>query len=102
MKEEPNVYDLLKIFSENEHQYLLVGIGLEVNVADLEISQMLTMDKLITVFRRWREGNKDVTWAKIDEICKGHKANFGRVHYNLQQYLSSQEAHEKYLKKPDK
>lgn len=102
MKKEPNVYHLLKIFQNNEHQYSLVGIGLEVNTADLLPLSQMTMNNLSTVFERWKTKNKDVTWGKIEKICQDFKDNLGRVQYNLQEYLSSQEAHEEYLKKPDK
>lgn len=103
MKKEPNDRDLLKIFKDDGHQYSLVGTGLAVNVVDLgQRPQMSTMDNLIIVFQRWRAGNKDVTWGKIEEICEDHKDDLGRVQYNLREYLSSQEAHKEYSKKPDK
>ena len=102
MKKEPNVYHLLRIFKSYEHQYSLVGLGLEVNTADLLPLPQMTTNNLITVFERWRTKNKDVTWGKIKEICQDFKDNLGRVQDNLQEYLSSQEAHEEYLKKPDK
>lgn len=102
MKKEPNVYHLLKIFKNNEHQYSLVGIGLEVYTADLLPLPHMTMSNLSTVFDRWKTKNKDVTWGKIEEICKDFDKDLGRVHYNLQDYLSSQEAHDKYSKEPDK
>ena len=102
MKKEPNVYHLLRIFKNYEHQYSLVSIGLEVNTADLLPLPQMTTNNLITVFERWRTKNKDVTWGKIKEICQDFKDSLGRVQDNLQEYLSSQEAHEEYLKKPEK
>lgn len=102
MKKEPNVYHLLKIFKNNEHQYSLVGIGLEVYTGDLLSLPQMTMNNLSIVFERWKTKNKDVTWGKIEKICQDFKDELGRVRSNLQEYLSSQEAHEEYLKKPDK
>ena len=101
MKKEPDNADLLKIFSKNEHHYLLVGICLAVNVVDLLPLPQMTTDNLITVFQRWKERNKDVTWGKIAKVCEDHKDKLGQVRSNLLEYLSSQEVHEKYLEKPD-
>ena len=100
MKKKPDDADLLKIFSNNEHHYLLVGICLAVNVADLLQLPQMTTNNLIIVFQRWKERNKGVTWGKIAKVCEDHKDKLGKVLSNLLEYLSSQEAHEKYLEKP--
>ena len=101
MKKEPDCGDLLKIFSDYDHQYLLVGVGLAVNVADLQPLPQMTTNNLITVFQRWKAGNKDVTWGKIAKICEDYKEKLGKVQSDLRKYLSSEEAHDKYLEKPD-
>ena len=101
MKKVPDLADLLKIFSDYDHQYLLVGIGLDVDTADLLPLPQMTTNNLITVFQRWKAGNKDVTWGKIARICEDYKKQLGQVQSVLQQYLSSEEAHDKYLDKPD-
>ena len=100
MKREPDTADLLKIFSGYEYQYSVVGIVLSVNVADLLPLPQMTTNNLITVFQRWKDRNEDVTWGKISKVCEDHKAKLGRVLSNLLEYLSSQEAHEKYLEEP--
>ena len=101
MKKEPDDADLLKIFSNNEHHYSVVGTCLSVNVADLLPLPQMTTNNLITVFQRWKAGNKDVTWEKIVKVCEAYKEKLGQVLSNLLEYLSSQEAHEKYLKKSE-
>ena len=101
MKKKPDNADLMKIFRNNEHHYKLVGTCLDVGVADLLPLPQMTTDNLITVFQRWKDRNEDVTWEKIAKVCEDHKDELGQVQSNLLEYLSLQEAHEKYLEKPD-
>lgn len=97
MKKEPHEHNLLIIFKDYEHEYSRVGTGLSVNVADLKNDQ----NPILTVFQRWKAANKEVTWQKIADICDSHPDHLGKVKSNLLTYLSSQEAHDKYLDTQD-
>ena len=92
MKKEPDNYNLLIIFKDYEHQYKLVGTGLGVYVADLKDDPERPINPLHTVFQRWKDGNNEVTWGKILEVCANFSRDLGRVHLKLQEYLSSQKA----------
>ena len=101
MKKEPDNDDLLKIFKGFEDKYKVVGTGLGVKVTDLQYDPDNSKTTLITVFSRWKEANSEVTWGKIAEVCDSFKEQLGRVQSNLLHYLSSRDAHDKYLDQKD-
>ena len=100
MKKEPDNDDLLKIFEGFEDKYDVVGTGLHVKVTDLQYNPNNPKATLITVFNKWKAANNEVTWVKIAEVCD-HSTELGRVKSDLLKYLSSQDAHDKYLDKQD-
>ena len=95
----PKDVDLLKIFEGCEHKYGLIGVSLEVKVADIKYDAEARKDSLRLVFERWGERNKDVTWKRIIQVCEKFPDEFGRVKSDLEKYLSSEKAREKYLDK---
>ena len=50
------------------------------------------------MFQRWKDNDNEVTWGKILDVCDDF--SLGRTRRNI--YLSSEEAHDKYLDRPDK
>ena len=99
MKKEPKNVDLLKIFDGCEHQYRMIGDSLEVKVTGIKYDAEAPKDSLRLVFERWREKAKDVTWKRIMQVCEDFSDEFGRVQSDLEEYLSSEKAREKYLGK---
>ena len=99
LKEEPKDDDLLKIFEGCEHKYELIGVSLEVTVAGIKYDSEASKNSLLFVFKRWREKDEDVTWKRIMQVCEKFPNEFGRVKSNLEKYLSSEKAREKYLDK---
>ena len=97
LKKEPKDVDLLKLFDGCEHQYGLIGAGLEVKVAGIIYDAVAPKNSLKLVFDRWRNKNKDVTWKRIMQVCEDFPDDFGRVKSKLEEYLSSEEARKKYL-----
>ena len=95
----PKDTDLLRIFNGCEHHYGLIGTDLEVKVADIKYDADTAKDSLRLVFERWRERNRDVTWKRIIQVCEKFPDEFGRVKSDLDKYLSSEKAREKYLDK---
>ena len=101
MRKKPDNDDLLKIFEYFEDKYKVVGTGLGVKVTDLQYDPDNSETTLITVFNRWKTENNEVTWGKIAEVCDSFKVQLGGVKSNLLEYLSSRDAHDKYLDKKD-
>ena len=98
MKKEPKNVDLLKIFDGFEQQYKLIGDSLDVRVKDIRYDTVVPEDSLRSVFDNWRKKpKKDVTWERIMQVCEDFPGEFGRVKSKLEEYLSSEEAREKYL-----
>ena len=97
MKKEPKIVDLLKIFDGYGDQYKMIGISLEVKVTDIKYNAEAPEDSLLIVFQRWTKKDDDVTWKRIIQVCKDFPDKFGRVKSDLDKYLSSVEACEKYL-----
>ena len=96
MKEPKNV-DLLKLFNDNEHHYQIIGDSLDINVTGIKYDPEAPKNCLRLVFQKWRDKSKDVTWEMIKQVCEDFPNEFGQVKSNLQQYLSSEKACEKYL-----
>ena len=100
MKKKPDNDDLLKIFEGFEDKYNVVGSGLGLKVTDLQYNPDNPKTTLITVFDRWKAANNEVTWGKIAEVCERY-AELGGIKSNLLEYLSSRDAHDKYLDRQD-
>ena len=92
MKKEPKDADLFVVFKDYENQYTLIGSGLDVNVAGIRYDPEDPTECLRLVFWRWKQKNRNVTWEKIEQICKKFPDRLGKVHSNLQKYLSSDDA----------
>ena len=99
LNKEPKIVDLLKIFDGSEHHYKIIGDSLEVKVTDISYDAKAPEDSLRLVFDRWREKNKDVTWKRIKQVCEDFPDKFGRVKSDLEEYLSSKKACERYFDK---
>lgn len=103
MKKKPDNNDLLKIFEGFEDKYKVVGTGLGLIVRDLQYNPDNPKDTLITLFGRWKDRkatNNEVTWEKIAEVCECYP-ELGGIKSNLLKYLSSRDAHDKYLERQD-
>ena len=98
MKKEPRDFDILRIFKNYENSYNILGKGLDVNVNDLTYNPKDPTEALLLVLSRWRAANIDVTWEKIEKVCLAGSERLGKVLSNLREYLSTKEAHDKYLK----
>uniref|UniRef100_A0A1X7UFM0 C-terminal of Roc (COR) domain-containing protein n=1 Tax=Amphimedon queenslandica TaxID=400682 RepID=A0A1X7UFM0_AMPQE len=95
---KPEKDDLMKLFIDSAAHYMIIGIGLSVNVADLTPLPNLTITNLIQVFQRWSDSNNDFTWAKILKVCKNFPNQLGKAEADLKKFLSSPDARDKYLK----
>ena len=69
--------------------YSLIGLGLDVNVADLQPLPSMTTTNLTTVFQRWIDSNKDVTWGKLLQVCDDFSNDLGRMKADIQKFLAS-------------
>ena len=99
MKKEPDLSDLVKIFQGHEHQYMEIGTLLNVHCVDLQHSPQSDGQKLVTMFQRWKNKYEDVTWEEIVDLSE----NLFGSHLlgDIVKFLSSREAHDKYLDRPD-
>ena len=70
-------------------QYSLIGIGLGVGVSDLLPLPTMTTANLTTVFQRWIDSNKDVTWGKLLQVCDDFPSELGKTKADIQKFLSS-------------
>ncbi|XP_019863087.1 PREDICTED: uncharacterized protein LOC109591929 [Amphimedon queenslandica] len=95
---KPETDDLMKLFIDSAAHYMIIGIGLSVNVTDLTPLPHLTILNLIQVFQRWSDSNNDVTWAKILKVCQDFPNQLGKAEADINKFLLSPEARDKYLK----
>ena len=77
---------------------MTIGTALKVEVDDLLPNPQSTTNNLIQVFQRWIDSDNDVTWRKILQVCKDHSDKLGKVKSDMERFLSSDRAHEEYLK----
>ena len=101
MKKVPKDADLFVVFKDYEHNFKLIGSGLEVKVAGIKYDPEDPTECLRLVFANWREKNEDVTWKKISEVCDDFPDKFGKAQSNLREHLSTKRVYEKYIDKPD-
>ena len=67
--------------------YSLIGIGLDVDVSDLQPLPTMTTSNLTTVFQRWIASNKDVTWEKLLQVCDDFPDQLGKMKAEIQKFL---------------
>ena len=79
----------MQVFTPSASQYCIIGIGLDVAVADLIPLPNLTLKNLEAVFQRWIDSGKDVTWEKLLEVCDDFPDQLSRAKANLEKFLSS-------------
>ena len=94
---KPQMDDLLRLFNSSDFHYSTIGTALEVDVRDLLHNAMSASDKLILVFQRWIDSNKNVTWKKILQVCEDFSEQLGLVEANVKGFLLSNGARDKYL-----
>ena len=100
MRKEPDLSDLVKIFQDHEHQYMPIGVCLEVDIGVLQSLPQSETRKLLIVFQKWKDEHKEATWEKIVVLCDD--LSLGKARHDIMKFLSSEEAHEKYLERLDK
>ena len=81
--------NLMQVFTPAASHYPIIGIGLNVAVADLIPLPNLTLQNLESVFQRWIDLGKDVTWEKLLEVCDDFPDQLGRAKADLEKFLSS-------------
>ena len=101
MDKEPKLKDLHRLFKGSAAHYSTIGTALDVEVDDLVHSPMSASDKLRSVFKRWIESNKGVTWRNALQVCKDYPNHLGKAEADLKQFLSSPSAHSLYDASPD-
>ena len=97
LKKGPLQGDLMKIFSIASDHYAIIGVGLDIRVADLMQLSNMTDDLLWHVFHKWISSDKNVTWEKILKVCDDYP-ELGRAKDKLEKFLLSEEA-QKYLQR---
>ena len=77
---------------------MIIETALDVQVDDLMHSEKSASDKLILVFQRWIDSNKEVTWEKVIQVCKDYPDKLGQVKAEVEKFLSSDRARDEYFK----
>ena len=98
LDKKPQMNDLHRLFKGSSSHYSTIGTALDVQVNDLLHSPMSASDKLILVFQRWIDSDNDVTWRNILQVCEDYPEELGRVKSDVERFLSSARARNKYLK----
>ena len=77
----------MRACAPSANHYLIIGIGLDVNVADLQPLPTMTISNLTIVFQRWIDSNKDVTWGKLLQVCDDFPDQLGKMKADIQNFL---------------
>uniref|UniRef100_A0A1X7SZ40 Ubiquitin-like modifier-activating enzyme Atg7 N-terminal domain-containing protein n=1 Tax=Amphimedon queenslandica TaxID=400682 RepID=A0A1X7SZ40_AMPQE len=72
LDKEPKLKDLHRLFDSSAAHYSTIGTALDVEVDNLLHSPLSASDKLRTVFKRWIESNKEVTWRNALQVCEDY------------------------------
>ena len=75
------------IFVSSAHHYMLIGTGLDVNVADLMPTPDTAQTSIITVFQRWFDANRDVNWDTLIKLCDRYPNQLGKAKSELLAYI---------------
>ena len=102
MKKEPDLLDIYKVFTGYEAQYFLVGEGLNVTTRDITYNPHKPREALSIVFQRWKDKDEEVTWDRLIEVCETFSNELGKVLSDIQRFLKTQKAYDRYFKKPDR
>ncbi|XP_019855679.1 PREDICTED: uncharacterized protein LOC100640716 [Amphimedon queenslandica] len=84
---ELNSGAFLKIFGSSADQYILIGAGLNVDVADLLQMSGPAMNNLIMVFQKWSKANKNFTWDALIKLCDDFPDQLGKAKAILKEEL---------------
>ena len=98
LDKKPLRSDLLRLFRSSAPHYMIIGTALDVDVHDLLPNSETATNKLIEVFQRWIHSNNDVTWRNILDVCEDYPDELGKAKDNVERFLSSDKARNKYLK----
>ena len=79
----------MKIFESSAQHYLLIGFGLGVNVSDLLPLPQMVSSNLVTVFQRWIDSGRDVTWRTVAKMCEDFPDQLGNANAKLKEFLPS-------------
>ena len=77
---------------------MIIGTALDVEIDDLPCNPEAATNNLIKVFQKWLYSNNDVTWKNILEICQDYPDEFGNAKAEVERFLSSDRALNKYSK----
>ncbi|XP_019853370.1 PREDICTED: uncharacterized protein LOC105313125 isoform X1 [Amphimedon queenslandica] len=81
-----NLRTALRIFHSSAHHYRLIGTVLDVKVADLKLTEDVTSN-LITVFERWFDANRNVSWDTLLELCDNFPDQLGKAKAHLNKFF---------------
>ena len=76
-----------KIFVSSAHHYMLIGNGLNVNVADLTPIPGSAGTNLMLLFQRWFDANRDVNWCTLIKLCEDFPDQLGKAKSNLLEHI---------------
>ena len=79
-----------KIFAPSANHYMLIGAGLNINVADLMLIPGAATNNLIIVFQRWFDADKDINWDTLIKLCDDFPDELGKAKSNLLKYIGNE------------